>query len=118
MGLCAVLLTFAAPLAGCGLPDDDEKAAAGAERQFALYGRKRADLRPAQRDHQRSAAQEFDSFVGAKSTIIPRLKRLADRIRKEMRVTDVKVKVSARHRTGSCDRQFRSEIRASEQCSI
>jgi outer membrane protein assembly factor BamA len=89
-GLVAVLLTLATPLAGCGLQDDDEKAAAELDvnsrytvESVHFPGHSNLSIS----DPLRS---ELDKVVGAKYDR-PTLERLADRLRSELRVTDVKV---------------------------
>ncbi len=93
-GLVAVLLTLATPLAGCGLPDgDDEKAA----RELDVNSR--YTVESVQVSGQRNVTisdplrLELDKVVGAKFDHSA-LERLADRLRNELRVSDVKVNVT------------------------
>ena len=92
-GLVAILMTLATPLAGCGLPDDDERAA----RELDVNSR--YTIESVQVSGERNVTisdplrLELDKVVGAKFDHSA-LERLADRLRSELRVSDVKVNVT------------------------
>ncbi len=94
-GLVAILMTLATPLAGCGLPDDDERAA----RELDVNSR--YTIESVQVSGERNVTisdplrLELDKVVGAKFDHSA-LERLADRLRSELRVSDVKVNVTSR----------------------
>jgi hypothetical protein len=91
--LCCLAVLGAGMLAGCNVTDDDEKAAA------ELNVNSRYTVESVSITGQRNVAipdplrSELDSFVG---TLYDHsaLEKAADRIRKELRVTDVSIKVS------------------------
>ena len=91
--LFLVALLLAAPLAGCGAADDGETAAAELDvnsrytiESVNILGQRNTAISDPLRN-------ELNNFVGAKLDR-PALEKLAERIKRELRVSDVAIKVS------------------------
>jgi outer membrane protein assembly factor BamA len=90
--LCWMAVLLAFPMAGCGMPDDDEKAA----QDLNVNSRYTIESVHVSGQHRVNIGNllqsELDKVIGSKyddSTV----KRLADRIKRELRVSDVAVNV-------------------------